>query len=102
MTNITLKDDVIGKKFGKRTAVCYIKTTRIGDWYLFKCECGQEKVLSLSSLKLGRNTQCRDCHSVNLKKDRLQRKLHWLKQVDERSISSFMDTWFANDYNSKA
>lgn len=96
-----MEDKNIGQKFGRRTALRYSKTTRIGDWYIFQCECGQEKELPLNRVKNGRQQQCAACKVLNAKRDRLARKLHWLAQVDERFFTTYVESRFANDYDSK-
>lgn len=46
--------DITGVKYGRLTAVSYVK----GDQWLFRCECGTERVMRASSVKRGEIKSC--------------------------------------------
>lgn len=70
----TNKDSIIGKKFGKRTAIEYVDKQKNGERYLFKCECGDEKILLLNRLRRGIGTQCFRCMRKDVRNAFLARK----------------------------
>ena len=74
-------DEEIGKKYGRRTIIGYVCTTRKGRQYLAKCECGEEKIVIISLLKRGQHTSCWPCERLAVKRAATKRKLEWIKQV---------------------
>lgn len=66
-------EELIGKKFGKLTIVRFdhMHITPNGKrkrYFLCKCDCGNEKVISYYSLKFGNTTSCGSCgYKTNLK-----------------------------------
>lgn len=51
--------NLIGKKFNLLTAVIYDSSNKNGNrLWLFKCECGNEKILCMSDVKRGRIKSC--------------------------------------------
>ena len=76
-------DKNIGLKFGRRTVIEKAHKNKTGEWYKFRCDCGEEKVLDLRSVKKGRSTRCPDCAMKDARKDRMNRKLFWNDLVDE-------------------
>lgn len=63
---------VIGHKFGRFTVLSYSHTEKSHKYFLCKCDCGEEKVVSISHLKRGGIKSC-GCywqdikHSINFK-----------------------------------
>ena len=54
-----MKDENIGKKYGKLTCLKYVKTGKYKEkYYLFKCECGNEKIINLSNVRQGKTKSC--------------------------------------------
>lgn len=52
-------DDIIGKKFGKLTAIRFeFKDKYYYKHYLFKCECGKEKIINFKNVKSGKTKSC--------------------------------------------
>lgn len=61
---------IIGKKFGKLTALKRVESRNGRLYYLFKCDCGNEKIISKESVVEGKTKSC-GClihnHSANYK-----------------------------------
>ena len=52
-------DENIGKKYNKLKAVKYDHKGKYNEkYYLFKCDCGKEKVINLSNVKTGKTKSC--------------------------------------------
>lgn len=72
--------DIIGLKFGKLTAIKRMENKGHNQFYLCKCDCGKEKVISKSSLILGRTKSCGCLKSCLLakrnRKYKLAEKMH--------------------------
>lgn len=59
-------DDIIGKKFGRLTVLQFDHFHIAPDgkrkrYYLCRCDCGNEKVISYYALKYGNTTSCGNC-----------------------------------------
>jgi hypothetical protein len=50
--------DQTGKKFGRLTAIQHLGSRNKKVWYLFRCECGTEKEISINHVKSGRTVSC--------------------------------------------
>ena len=68
---------IIGTKFGKRTVVSFVDKTKKGYRYVFKCECGDERILPLSLVKRGLSGSCFTCMRAEVKKEHVKRKKNW-------------------------
>jgi hypothetical protein len=53
-----LPQNVAGQRFGRLTAVGFAQKNRVGTWWLFRCECGTEKVLLQNVVMRGRIKSC--------------------------------------------
>lgn len=53
-----MKDDMIGRRFGRLTVLEYDHPGRNGPYYLCECDCGNQKVVSKNNLKTGNSTSC--------------------------------------------
>ncbi len=47
-----------GDKYNKLTAIKFVKKINSGQYWLFKCECGKEKVIYIHSVKTGITKSC--------------------------------------------
>ncbi len=72
---------VIGMKFGKRTVVSFVDKTKKGYRYLFKCECGDERILALSQVKYGKSKSCFTCMRAEMKREHMKRKKDWFDMM---------------------
>lgn len=52
------KDDIVGMKFNRLTAIKRINDTRKGVRYLFLCDCGKQKVILKNAVVNGRTKSC--------------------------------------------
>lgn len=52
------KDDIIGKKFNRLTAIKRVYDCGNGVRYLFKCDCGNEKVILKNAVVSGKTKSC--------------------------------------------
>lgn len=52
------KQDIIGKKFGKLTAIKRVERKGRHIYYLFKCDCGNEKIISKEAVVEGKTRSC--------------------------------------------
>lgn len=52
------KQDIVGKKFGKLTAIKRVDKKGSHLYYLFKCDCGNEKIISKESVVRGEISSC--------------------------------------------
>lgn len=50
--------DLTGKKFGKLTVVSFLKREKNHTYWVCKCECGNEKIVSTNSLRKGDTIGC--------------------------------------------
>lgn len=69
------KDDIVGKKFNRLTAIKRIYDGRKGVRYLFKCDCGNEKIILKSAVITGKTKSC-GCLSSEKSKERNFKDLH--------------------------
>lgn len=60
-------EDIKGRKFGKLTAVEFIKETKDGFFWAFKCDCGNTFNLYDTMIKIG---IVKDCGCSDIRKDR--------------------------------
>ncbi len=52
------KQDIVGKKFGKLTAIKRVQRKGRHIYYLFKCDCGNEKIISKEAVVAGKTKSC--------------------------------------------
>lgn len=52
------KDDIVGKKYNRLTAIKRVYDGRKGVRYLFKCDCGKEKVILKNAVVSGTTKSC--------------------------------------------
>lgn len=50
--------DIIGKKFGRLTALRFSHTKNYKQYWIFKCDCGNEHITQLSHVKRGKIKSC--------------------------------------------
>lgn len=50
--------DMVGKQFGKLTAINFSHMGKGGAFWLFQCKCGSQKIINGSSVRLGKTTSC--------------------------------------------
>lgn len=64
--------DMTGQKHGRLTAVEYVETRAGGAYWLFKCDCGKEKIINGSTVRRGKVNSCgclaKEVFSKNIKK----------------------------------
>lgn len=64
------EEELIGKKFGKRTVIKEVPTTeRFARFFEVKCDCGNINTIRLSAMKGNRAKQCKACALWNYKRD---------------------------------
>lgn len=51
-------EDLTGKKYGKLTVIKFIERKDTSYYWLCKCECGNEKIVTASNLKKGSYKRC--------------------------------------------
>lgn len=51
-------EDITGKKFNNLTAIKYIKSVSYHPYWLFKCDCGQEKIIKKCHVKANKIKSC--------------------------------------------
>lgn len=56
--------DLTGKRFGKWTVLSLVKP----KFWLCRCDCGTESVVTSSNLNSGGSTQCQTCHHADIHK----------------------------------
>ncbi len=52
------KQDIVGKRFGKLTAIKRVEKKGHHLYYLFKCDCGNEKIISKEAVVEGKTRSC--------------------------------------------
>lgn len=52
------KDDIVGKKFNRLTAIKRIYDNRKGTRYLFSCDCGNQKIILKHTVVSGKTKSC--------------------------------------------
>ncbi|UNY39894.1 hypothetical protein KLEB273_gp032 [Bacillus phage vB_BauM_KLEB27-3] len=50
--------DMRNKKYGRLTALRYIETRAGGAYWMFKCDCGNEKIINGSTVRCGKVSSC--------------------------------------------
>jgi len=50
--------NMTGLKYGRLTGLEYVETKKDGAYWLFRCDCGNEKVINASVVRLGRVHSC--------------------------------------------
>lgn len=60
--------DIIGKKFGRLTVVSFNNKVGEYQYYLCRCDCGNEKVVNRRELKAGHTKSCGCLHKELLRK----------------------------------
>lgn len=79
--------DITGQKFGKLIAIKFIKkigeTKKIRHYWLFKCDCGKERIIRKDEVISGERKGCGYCKPTNFKhgmeKTRFYRIWHGMK-----------------------
>ena len=70
---ITLKDKIIGQRFGS-WLVLSITPIELGKWrHLCRCDCGIEKNILSHTLSEGTSTKCRECELKRTRKPKLEK-----------------------------
>lgn len=64
--------DMTNKKFSRLTALEFSHTGVGGAFWLFKCDCGNQKIINGSSVRLGKTTSC-GCFAKEEKIKRMQK-----------------------------
>ena len=57
--------DMTGKRYGKLIALEYAYTGKGGAYWNFKCDCGNQKIINGSSVRLKKTTSC-GCHGKEM------------------------------------
>lgn len=60
------RKDYTGKKFGKLTAIKFVKFENKRSYWLFKCECGNELIFRIDAAVSGDKKHCGHCVSTNI------------------------------------
>jgi len=50
--------DMEGLKYGRLEGIKYIETRKAGAYWLFRCDCGNEKIINASTVRLGKVKSC--------------------------------------------
>jgi hypothetical protein len=77
--------DLLGKRFGKLTAIKFINTNGGHAYWKFKCDCGTTKVLQGSLVSSGKTTHCGCKNDLSGRKFGKLRVLGRDKRVDNRN-----------------
>jgi len=68
-TGLVKSKDITGKKFNRWTAIKKTSKDKLGYWkWIFKCDCGNEKELSISTVSSGASKSCGCLKMEKLKK----------------------------------
>lgn len=65
--NLEYHKDIMGQKFGRLTAVKFIRKEKTYYYWLFKCDCGKEKIIRKDAVKSG-DSKIRTCKTIWRKK----------------------------------
>ena len=85
-----LPKNITGQKFGRLTAIRYIEHRGVSAFWLFRCECGVEKVLRKNTITWTK----RDVNSCGcIKKERAKRFLADLSRTHGLSNTPFHQRW---------
>ena len=75
-----MRHDLTGKKFNNLTAIKYIKGQgRIRCKWLWKCDCGNEKILEPSKVKASLTVSCGCVKNMIMNSKRELHMYHWYK-----------------------
>lgn len=53
-----IKVDITGQRFGRLTVIEYVETVKKASWWRCKCDCGNEKNITLNHLRTGQTRSC--------------------------------------------
>ena len=76
--------DITNKKFGRLTPIRFIRKVSYGYYWLFKCDCGENKIILKASVVNKRTESCGCLHKEMV---RLRFKKH------EMSSTRFYNIW---------
>lgn len=75
--------DITNHKYGRLTAIRYLESRNKNAYWLFKCDCGNEKVTSTHSVRSGNTLSCGCIHREQLVE---RNHKHGLRSIPEYSI----------------
>ena len=64
--NVSLREDITGKKFGRLTALYFDESPKAGTHWMCRCDCGKETSVRLQSLKTGETQSC-GCRAIEIR-----------------------------------
>lgn len=88
--------DISGQKFGRLTVIKYVYTKSRNAYWLCKCECGNEKIVSGANLRKGETKSCGclhkdSCH--NLRINLLGKKFGRLTVIEKAEDKGVVSRW---------
>lgn len=82
------RENITGKKYGFLTAIKFIRRDKTHYYWLFKCDCGKEKIMDKTHVKTGHSKSC------GCKVAELCRKFHTKHgHTSNRKFSKEFSTW---------
>lgn len=83
--------DITGKRFGRLVAVAPVSQSKNGVWkWLCKCDCGNEKIVSIGNLTSGSTRSCGCFRKENAIKNGLKSTTHGLSYTSLPQVRSNM------------
>ena len=79
----TYKDNLIGRRFGRLVGISFIPDSTNRSSFLFRCDCGNEKIIEGSSVKRGYTISCGCFHKERVRETSLKHGHN--KSVGERN-----------------
>lgn len=70
-------EDLTGKKYGKLTVIKFIERKDTSYYWLCKCECGNEKIVTASNLKKGSYKRCGCLREEQKEKRKKNKYIGW-------------------------
>lgn len=64
--NVSLREDVTGKKFGRLTALYFDESRKPNTHWMCRCDCGKEVSVRLQNLKTGETQSC-GCRAIEIR-----------------------------------
>ena len=52
------REEIIGKRFGKLTVISFYEVKNLSSYFLCKCDCGNDTIVSMDKLKSGNTRSC--------------------------------------------
>lgn len=66
------RENISGQKFGQLVAIKYVYTKAKMSYWLFRCDCGLQKIIQKASVKFGKIRSCgcykKECNRIQIKK----------------------------------